>query len=123
MKKEMDLRKLLDIRKLIEYGQILIEFDDDGVSVVGIQEGKITTRIPLDSNHLDNENTIKCLCKVMQTINYLIGWDSTKHAAYRMECGLRPNDDITTKKLEKVLDKETQNKLYEAGYEIIRRVD
>lgn len=122
--------KYVDIRKLLDYGQILIEEKDDKVVINGYGSNDYNEQTVIDSENKsmsygyeqDNEGKIRAACEVARTVVHMLGFDNSKHAKFRFECGLDPNDDEEFEKLGKVIDDDTRQKLYDAGYDIIKSV-
>lgn len=117
----------VDLRKMISYGQILVEFDEDEyISVTGMENAIVTSCVQVDEMAPEAEVPSKtALCKALKIVKYFIGMDNSKHVPYRVEVGLEPNDDITHDKMlaETGLTNEQVHKIYDSGYDIIKRVD
>lgn len=120
---------LFDLKKFIEYGQVYIENNDGIVSITGYDgDYKNTTVVDIDAESMafsnsDNEAEIRAMCGIARALRNYLDIDSNKYADFRFCCGLEPNSDKEIEKLDKVVTHETREKLWDAGYEIIKRPD
>jgi len=112
------IKDLINIKSLLKLSDVLIQHKRNGVEVTN---GEDTELITIDEDYTDNENEIKFLCEVARTVNYQMGMDTSKHNEYRFECGLLPNGESSYMQIEKDLPGVDLEKIYDAGYEIIKR--
>ena len=116
-----ELTTLLDIKKLISYGQILVEFSDAHIIVTGIENDTVTHVIPIEDSYTsDNTSDIKALCTALNLVKYYTGLDNSKHEKHRCECRMTSPSDITVDEIDNIIGKEMRGKLQKAGYHIIK---
>ena len=87
-KKELEtLLKKIDIKKFLEYGQILIEFNNSGASVTGCLNDDVpeTEYIEFQVDYFspNNREVIASFCRLTYLIKEFMGVDLAKHAEYR----------------------------------------
>jgi len=133
---------LCDIKKMLKYDQILVEKIAENVMITGYDGDRHASEvIDIDdcySREEENEKNISAMCGIAYTIKSYLDLDNNKYANFRFTCGMESNSDkeyekesgAVKKSLEESTDgnfnvdiPEFKNKLYAAGYEIIKRCD
>lgn len=118
------LVRKIDISKALEYGQLLIEYNENGARITTggeVPEHTYIEKPSIYEQNSGNAEDITLLCKIAYAVRFQTDYDPTKHAEYRFCCGLEPNGDTSLDELHKYISPEATHKLYEKGYEIIKR--
>jgi len=129
------LNNIIDKREIIKDEEILIDLSYyNGASITSKYNGTtVKELLEHDDDHLhgDNEKTIKFLVQLSNIIRHFSSLDDSDHVDYRFKAGLYPNSEAKMEELSETLealgvinkDENFLNKLYDEGYEIIKRVD
>ena len=121
-----DLKKLINLRELITYGQVLIEFNDDSITLTGYEgdyKGTYSFDVDLSDYSGRNFKRLQQFARFLSMLTYMLEADRSKHSDYRLHIGADPNGDKQWDDLMKIIDKEMFDKLYEKGYNIVKRLD
>jgi len=120
----------IDIRKLMSYNQILVEFTGNGATVYGYDKDfKLVTQYTVadSGGGDDNGDRIKALAELAYCVRTFTGWDNSEKGEYRFVAGLLPNRAKAIKgqfeDLKGIVTMEQAQELYQAGYEIVKRID
>ena len=113
------LRDIIDKRELLKYREFLIKINNEGAEFSTSDEN---VNLELKEAYQSNEGEIKLLCKIANLLRYYSDLDSSKHNEYRFACGILPNNDKSIEELEKIIPEDMRQKLWDAGYEIIKDI-
>jgi hypothetical protein len=118
-----ELLSYIDLRKLIEYGKILIEhdLDSENVSITSENNIKETIVIHRQDNNESMEKIIM-LKDIIYTIGNAMDLIPNKHSEYMLNISASPNSDNLVKEIGDIIGEENTQKLYDAGYDITKDI-
>jgi hypothetical protein len=116
------LNDLIDIKKILKNGEILIEPVQGGFLYYNSETGDME-KFDIDSyNHADMDRSVEQTIELLQYISGHVLYN-TKYANYRVSIEKEINNDDDFDKVDEIVGKEVREKLYEEGYEIVKIFD
>lgn len=118
------VKNLIDKKRLLIYGELLLEKIEDGsILVTGTEDmsnASITESISMNEYKDNDLERIKQLIHIIYLISDYYDLIPGKHSEYHFEVGYTIYED---KVLKKLVDNNLLEKLYDKGYKIIKEID
>jgi len=108
----------IDIRKVLSNGQILVEFNEENLSISGFDDDERVETIVFDGT----DDKLSTLCKFLGAISHYTRWRPSKHSEVQLCCGLDDYTDEAREKILNIISEDQFEKLQEEGFSVVREV-